>query len=396
MSQDEAEGGRIRLLHVITRLDPGGSAENTLLSVALADRRHYAVDLAFGPTRDLGGPTAKAARTCAGRWVEIPRLVRHISPLADMRAVWDLWQLMRQGKYHLVHTHTSKAGVVGRLAAFLARVPAVVHTSHGHVFYGYYGPALSRFFVWVEKAAAHLADRIVALTAVDAAEHVDLGVASPAKFTVVHSGVDFTPLEQECGSAEACRRQLGLDPQGPVVGTVGRLTAIKAQDDLLIAFSQVLQQVPQANLLIVGDGEERGRLEDLACRLGLQERTVFVGWRDDLARVLHAMDIFAFPSLNEGMGKALVEAMYCGVAPVATRVGGVPELVEDGRQGLLVPPSRPDLLAQAITRLLGDKPLRLRLGKAARDKAAGYGAETMIQRLEALYETVLREKGLSR
>lgn len=383
------------VLHVITRLDPGGSAENTLLSVALANREHLAADLAYGPTAGDPGPTLERASRAGARLFMVPGLVRDLRPLADVQALWNLWRLMRRRRYRLVHTHTSKAGVLGRLAAWLARVPAVVHTPHGHVFYGYYGPRLSRFFVWTERRAARLADRIIALTAVDADEHVDFGIAGREKFAVIHSGVDFAPLQGEPGTSDECRRLCGLEPGTTVVGTVGRLTAIKGQDDLLRAFALLRDRFPRARLLLVGDGEEKEALRALARDLGIAKQVVFAGWRRDLAPVYGAMDVFAFPSLNEGMGKALVEAMFCGVASVATRVGGVPEVLQHGQQGLLVPPCDPQALAEAVAGLLVDGERRRRLGQAARERAGAYSAAEMVRQLEELYTEVLRVKGVS-
>jgi len=384
-------GRAVRVLHVITRLDRGGSAENTLLTVARMDSGRFHTTLAFGATRGERSPTEALARERDVCFVEIPHLVRPIRPLRDGLALWSLWRLVRRGGFDIVHTHTSKAGILGRVAAWLARVPIIVHTPHGHVFYGYHGPAMSRVFIWLERWAARLTDRIIALTAADAEDHVRLGVAGAEHFAVIHSGVDFSSSGRIPTSREEIRAELGLEAGVLVIGTLGRLTAIKGHTDLLRAFVEVRRQLGDARLVVVGDGEERGALTGLSEELGLGEHVRFAGWHDDVFGALSALDIFAFPSLNEGMGKALVEAMYMGLPCVATRVGGIPEIIEDEENGLLVPPQRPDLLAASLLRVADDPDLASRLGSAAARRARAYSVERMIEDIEALYEELLNQ-----
>lgn len=379
-----------RVLHVITRLDRGGSAENTLLSAARMER--YAVVVAVGPTQGERSPTEVLARERGVEFVEVPHLVRPIRPLQDLLALWELWRLMRRRRFALVHTHTSKAGLLGRVAARLAGVPRLVHTAHGHVFYGYYGPVLSWLFVWLERWAVRFTDRLIALTSAEAEDQLRFGVASAEKFVVIHSGVDFVPFHRPGPDRQAVHLALGIDPAGLVIGTLGRLTPIKGQADLVAAFALVRQQVEGAWLLLVGDGEERVALEVQARSLGVDDRVIFAGWREEVPAMLKAMDIFAFPSFNEGMGKALVEAMYVGLPVVATRVGGVPELIQEGTEGYLVPPRQPEALAEALLGLARDEGLRRAMGAAAERRARGYSVEGMIEKLEALYVSLLEER----
>lgn len=385
----------VRVLHVITRLDPGGSAENTLLTVAGLDPERFASTLAVGPTRGEASLTEARARQSGVEFLEVPCLVRPINPVRDMLAVRVLWRIMRRGNFQIVHTHTSKGGLLGRIAARLAGVPVVIHTPHGHVFYGYYGRLLSRLFVGLERWAAGFTDRIVALTQREVEEYAALGVAPPEKCAVIHSGVDFAPFANEDDSRQTVRAGWGISAGVLVIGTVGRLTAVKGQADLLDAFALLRERGCDAWLVLVGEGEERENLEMRARRLGIAERVRIPGWRDDVQRALRALDIFALPSLNEGMGKALVEAMYAGLPSVAAAVGGVPELIESGRQGILVEPGNPEQLAAALAELAADPQRRGILGTAARERSAGYSSERMIEKIEALYEELLEEKGLA-
>ncbi len=383
---------RVRVLHVITRLERGGSTDNTLLTAAMADRQRYEVHVAAGPRPGAPSPLEQRAQQAEIRWIDVPDLCRAIRPLRDLRALLQLLRIVRNGRYDVVHTHTSKAGLLGRLAAWFGRVPCVIHTPHGHVFYGYYGPIISRFFVLLERLAARLCSRIVTLTERGARDHVEYGVAGPDKFAVVHSGIAFPEQSSWHQERDRLRAEWGIAAEATVIGTLGRLTAIKGQADLIVAFAELTEGGTDRWLLLVGDGEERAALEELATRCGVGDRLVWAGWRDDVYAALAAMDIFALPSINEGMGKALVEAMFVGLPCVATRVGGIPEIIRDGEEGMLVDPSSPLQLAAALGNLLADAELRTRCAAAARRRAVAYSAEAMVRSIERLYEEVLREK----
>jgi len=386
-------GPPARVLHVITRLDLGGSAENTLLTVAGLHRERYEAVLAVGVTRGERSPTEAVARDRGIEFVDVPHLVRAIRPWHDVAAAFDLWRLCRRGGFDIVHTHTSKAGLLGRAAARLAGVPAIVHTPHGHVFYGYYGPVVTHLFVWLERLAARWCDCIIALTEEDAADHVRFGVAPRSRFRVIHSGVDFTGLDDNEDTPAGARAALGLPDQGLVIGTLGRLTAVKGQADLIEACAALRARGRDVCVALFGEGEERQALEALARERGMAEHVHMPGWQRGIGRALRSLDVFALPSHNEGMGKALVEAMYMGLPCVASDVGGVPELIASGENGLLVPPRRPGELAAALDQLAACGGLRQRLGEAAQRRARAYGADAMVDKIEALYGELTALKG---
>lgn len=377
---------RLRILHIITRLDRGGSAENTLLTATGLDPERFDVTVAVGPTAGDPGPTLLRARERGVTFVDVPSLIRAPHPWQDLRAALDLRRLVRDGSWDVVHTHTSKAGILGRWAAQRGGVRAIVHTPHGHVFYGYYGRLVTSAFVRLERLAAGWCHRLVALTPADRDDHLRFGVGAPSQWVVVHSGVDFSALEQPGPTHAQVRASLGLGERDVIVATLGRLTAVKGQEDLVRAVARLREQHPRIVLLLIGDGEEEEALRELAAREGVADRTLFVGWRTDVGDLLRAVDLFALPSHNEGMGKALVEAMYLERPVVASRVGGVPELVEDGVEGLLVPPRSPADLADALDRLLRDPQRARELGARAARRAREYSSERMVQRLADLYE----------
>ncbi len=384
---------RIRVLHVITRLVVGGAQENTLLTVRHLDRTRYEVTLASGPSLGPEGSLESEVPEDVA-FVRIPELVRMPHSLKDPVALWKLYRLMRRGRYHLVHTHTTKAGILGRIAARWAEVPLVVHTPHGHAFHGYLGPFGSAALRRVEAALARWTDAIVCLTEAEREDHLKLGVGRPEQFEVIHSGVDLSRFRTPAVPPEVKRRELGLPDRARIVGCVARLVPVKGVQVLLEAVPRIREQVPEAVVVFVGDGELRPELERRARELGVDSAVRFLGLRRDVAELVSLFEVAVQPSLNEGMGKAAVEALAAGKPVVASAVSGLVDVVRDGRNGVLVPPGDPGALAHAIADLLRHPDSARRLGEAARRDAQAYSVEAMVARLEALYERLLRAKGL--
>jgi len=327
------------------------------------------------------------------RVFEVPTLVREVRLILDARAMVALWRLLRREGPALVHTHTSKAGVVGRLAGWLAGVPVVIHTPHGHIFYGYYGALASAIIRLLERLLAKITDRIVTLTDRGAEEHVLFHIAGIEKFVTIHSGIALAHFRSVKGDPAVKRKELGLPPKGMIVGTVGRLVPIKGLEWLLKAAPWVLAEFSQAYFVIIGDGPLLEELRELTTQLGIGQRVVFLGAREDVHECLAALDLFVLPSLNEGMGRVLLEAMAVGCPVVATRVGGIPDIVADGTTGLLVPPRDDRALAEAILILLRDRSRRTAYGEAARRHVDGrFDVETMVRNIERLYDEVWQEK----
>ncbi|HEY2943236.1 MAG TPA: glycosyltransferase, partial [Vicinamibacteria bacterium] len=250
--------------------------------------------------------------------------------------------------------HTAKAGVLGRIAATLARVPVVVHTYHGHVLHGYFNPVKTRLFGAIESVLGRITDAVVAVSEAVKADLVRLGVAPAGKIHVVPLGLELEPLARELPRG-VLRAEAGVPADAPLVGIVGRLVPIKDVGTFLEAASRVRATHPAAHFAIVGDGEERPRLEELARRLQLVDVVHFYGWRRDLPAVYGDLTVVVNCSLNEGTPVALIEALAAARLVVATRVGGTPDVLGDGTRGTLVPPADPEALAQhSISRLLSD------------------------------------------
>ncbi len=381
------------VLHLITRMSLGGTTSDMIDTVLVTARAGCRTILATGAAGEEAS-TVEMARARGCRVEVIPELRRDISPVKDLVTLWRIVRLLRRERVTLLHTHTSKAGFLGRLAAGLARTPIVVHTPHGHIFYGYYGRALTALFVLLERIAAPLTDRIVVLTEQEREEHLERRIGRLEQFAVIPSGVNLPALRAQAPPREEARRRLSLPADCLLLVGVGRLVPVKGFDLLVRALPAVAAAFPAARLLLVGDGPDRATLEAEAQGLGVADRLVLAGAHDLVVPFLSAADLVVAPSRNEGLGKALVEAMALGRPVVATRVGGIPTVVVDGETGRLVPPDDPGALARAVTELLKDPGLRQQMAEAGRRRAEQFSLAVMESRLVELYRALAAEKGL--
>jgi glycosyltransferase involved in cell wall biosynthesis len=386
---------RVRVLRAIARLNVGGPALHTTLLTDRLDPSRYDARLVAGTEAPGEGNYLALHGTARTRVTVLPALGREVRGAADAVVLGQLVALMRRFRPHVVHTHTAKAGTLGRLAAKLARVPVVVHTYHGHVLHGYFPPGRTRVFLAIERVLARGTDCLLAVSETVRRELLGLGVGSAARFRVMPLGLDLDRYaEAEARRGELCA-ELGFSRDVPVVAIVARLVPIKAHEVFLQAARRVLEAVPASRFLVVGDGERREALERQASELGLGASVHFLGWRRDLERIYADAWVVALTSRNEGSPVSLIEAMAAGRAVAATRVGGVPDLVQDGVTGRLVPPDAPDALAQAVVDLLRDPDLRRALGQAARARVLpAFAAARLVADVDALYAELLRGKGV--
>ncbi len=389
-----------KVMHIITRLDMGGSAQNTLLTcLGQADR--YDVVLVHGRSHESHMTALEkkkveshvdAARPKGVKMIPVAALVRAVDPLKDFQALIFLCKLMRQEKPAIVHTHTSKAGILGRLAAKISAVAVIIHTPHGHVFYGHFNRLISRLFLLVERLFGRITDGVVALTDGEKNDYVQLSVYQAGKMVTIHSGVDIQRFSDVRTNATEIKKNIGLKPNTIVVGAVGWLLPIKGPSFLLKAMAAVWKGFPTASLVYVGKGELEQRLKSDAVRMGVADKVLFLGWRDDIPEIMQTFDLFVLPSLNEGMGRVLVEAMAAGKAVVASNVGGVPDLVKHGQNGFLVKPGDITDLSYYIGRLLQDEKLRLKMGLSGRRISQNFSIVKMVEKIDALYLTLLQKK----
>lgn len=392
----------IRVAHVITRLCRGGAQENTFHTVRLlrdggrfaTHDSSFTVDLISGPTSGPEGSIESKVVEAGVPILRSPHLLRPARPLHDLAALNHLTRLFRENRYDIVHTHTSKAGFLGRWAAYRAEIPIVVHTPHGHVFDGYFLRPITRAYIHLEQIAARWTDRIVALTDDEIETYLRHGIGRRDRYVVIPSGVDLAPFAEARAQREAARAQLGISPDAFLIGAVGRLEPVKGFETLIHAMPRIVDRHPDTVALIVGQGSLESSMRSQAKPLG--SRIQFLGYRHDIAKVMAAFDVLAVPSVNEGMGRVVVEAGASGVPVVATSVGGLPHIVDDGRTGILVSAQDPESLAAAILRLAHDPDERRAMGRAALAKMVpAYSVETMVERIASLYLELVQAKGVA-
>ena len=321
------------------------------------------------------------------RICQFPSVAREISPLKDFTAMVQLARFFKRERFDILHLHTSKAGVLGAFAGRIAGIKRIIYTPHGHIFGSNAAiPGFSnlpswkrRFLFRLRRYAYSKCDKLVALSEPDLKEQVDLGLAPQYKFTVIMNGVDINWFRTEVAA--------DIQLQGLVVGSVGRLSMEKGHDILIRAFRKITDDITDAVLLIVGDGLEYEKLKCLANELAVADKVIFTGMTDDVRGYLHKMDVFVLPSRYESQGIALMEAMASGIPAVASDVGGVPGILVDGQNGLLVSPENPDLLAETVLKLLKNNDLAQNLaGRALQYAADNFSLDKMIRSYEALYE----------
>ena len=397
--RDDGQGpGQVRVLRVIARLNVGGPARHVALLNAGMDRDpRFRSWLVTGTENPREGTLLRYAQDRGVEPLVIPEIVGQASfAPRDLVALAKLTALTRRLRPHVVHTHTAKAGFLGRLAARAAGVPVVLHTYHGHVLSGYYGRAKTRTLQLMERGLARMSDQLIAVSNRVRDDLVQLRVAPAARFRVVPLGLDLAPLFDISGQRGALRRELGVTPDAPLVGIVGRLFPIKNHALFLDAAARLLTERPDARFVIVGDGALRGDLEARAQAPDLAGRVFFTGWRHDLATIYADLDVLAVSSRNEGTPVSAIEAMAAGCAVVATRVGGLPDLIADGRTGILVGPDDPVALASAIGQTLMD-PDRMRTIRAAAraDVEQRFMATRLVTDMQDLYLHLLATKGVS-
>jgi glycosyltransferase involved in cell wall biosynthesis len=393
----EGTDRRLRVMRIIARLNVGGPAIHTVLLTARLDPERYRTTLVVGEPGEGEGDMAYLASERGVHPITIGELGRAIRPTDDLVAFWKLFRLMRSERPHVVHTHTAKAGTLGRLAAVAARVPVRVHTFHGHVFAGYFSPAKTRVFLIIERALARVTDRIIAISESQRRDLSELyRVAPGAKFAVVPLGLDLSPFAEvpDEPPPTGVRAEFGIGSDEVVVGIIGRLTAIKNHQLFLDAARIALERAPEGvtfRFLIVGGGDLEDEIR--ASASGLGERVVLAGWRRDLAEVYAACDIVALTSNNEGTPVAVIEALASGRPVVATEVGGVADVLERGNLGLLVPPGDAEGFADALVRLATDTRLQADLkAKGRASVLARFSIDALARGVDALYSGLLARR----
>ncbi len=350
-------GGRIRVAVVVTRFIAGAGGVALRGAMAL-DPDRFSITVLAAANGNLLEDAARAGFEV----IPLRHMRPEISPAEDVAAVREVAAHFEADPFHVVHTHSAKAGLIGRVAARWHRVPAIVHTFHGFPFHPYQSFPRRRTYITIEKALGRMTDRFLAVGAAVAADAVRLGIAPAEKIRTIGSAIDAIPQATQSGRFDA-RRRMGLPPSARIVGTVGRLDFQKAPADMLEAFKRLDSDV---HFVWIGSGPMMETIFKKVHEAGLQDRFHLLGECRNVGELLPGLDVFAMASLYEGIPCSVVEAMTCGIPVVATAVNSVPEVVVPGRTGIAVPPGKPDQLARAIQHLLDRPELGARLSAAAR------------------------------
>ena len=384
---------RVSVLRVIARLNVGGPALHVAYLSAGLTERGYDTTLVAGSIGRGEESMAYVVEEAGARVIALPGLSREISPLRDAVAVFRLAGLIRRFRPEILHTHTAKAGTVGRVAALVAgsaRPPIVIHTFHGHVLRGYFSPAKTAFFRVLERLLAKVTTVLVAVSPEVRDDLVSLGVAPREKFVVVRLGIELEERVRCDEPREEIRHRLGIPPERFVVGWLGRMTGVKQTSDLLDALAALREQGVDAGLLLVGDGPDRNAFEERAVELGLVKHCLFLGYQEDVAPWYAAMDAVALPSGNEGTQVTVIEALAAGRPVAAYGVGGVPDVVRHDVDGFVVDPGDTAALATRLAELAADPALRNRMGAAGRERVLErYGVGRLLDDMDRLYRDTI-------
>jgi glycosyltransferase involved in cell wall biosynthesis len=357
------------------------------------DRNVFNVELACAP----GGRLIDLVRKNRMKVRTFKNLVQPIHPLKDLLVIADITYFLKKHKYHIVHTHNSKAGFIGRLAARIAGVPVVIHTVHGFAFHDQEPRWKQLLFKNLERLASHMCDRMIFISQPLVDWALKEKIVKRDKIVRIYSGIDldqFRPVTED--DKDKIRKKWNIGHDDAVIGIVSKLWEGKGHEVLIRAFKEIKKEVKEARLVIVGEGPLDGMLHDLGDKLGLTDSILFTGFQSDVSEIIASFDIAVLPSFFEGMGRVLLEAMAMEKPVVASRVGGIPDLVKDRVNGLLTPPGDVEGLTDAIKKLLNDKRLAINMGKEGRKRVTDkFSSDVMVRSINNIYIECLQRKGIT-
>jgi glycosyltransferase involved in cell wall biosynthesis len=387
----------MRVTHVITRLVVGGAQENTVATVlGLRQRPDFQVNLISGPTTGPEGSLAPLFRDQPEILTVMPELIRPIHPFHDLSAWAALIRMFRATQPHIVHTHSGKAGVLGRLAAARAGVPMIVHTIHGPSFGDFQGAIPNALFKAAERMAGKVTTHFVSVAEAMTRQYLAAGIGRPDQYSRIFSGFALGPFLQ-AQPDPALRQRWQIDPEDIVIGKIARLFKLKGHDDLLAVAPGVIQRCPRVKFLLIGDGAWRERLQNRARSLGLQKHFIFTGLvpPQEIPRYLGLMHLLVHLSRREGLARALPQALAAGRSVVAYDCDGANEVCRPDETGFLVRPGDLETLTTRLVQLAQDGALRERLGARGRELVRqSFSVETMVDNLCTLYHQLAAARRL--
>lgn len=381
----------MRVTHVITRLIVGGAQENTVSTVlGLLRRPGFEVDLVSGPSEGAEGSLEKLFTDSPNVLNLEPALIRAVRPWTDLQCYLRLVERFKQTRPEIVHTHSGKAGILGRLAAKRAGVPCIIHTIHGPSFGPFQGALANAVFTNAERIAGRVTTHFITVAEAMTRQYLAAGIGRPGQYARIFSGFNLQPFARAANDP-LLRARLGIKPEDFVVGKIARLFELKGHDDLFVSAPELVARIPNLKFLLVGDGPWRSRFEHMAQAMGLAQHFIFTGLvpPTEVCQYVGIMDALVHLSLREGLPRALPQAMTAGKPVVAYACDGAPEVCLDNETGYLIPPGDRKLLVQRLVQLAGSAALRHRLGETGRQLALKqFSEEGMVEAIANLYRTL--------
>ena len=386
---------KIRVLHPITRLIIGGAQENTMLTASHLNKNRWDVDIISGTQTGTEGSIINEVYDRNIRLFLEPKLVREINPLKDLIALFLLIRLIKKRKYDIVHTHSSKAGIIGRWAAWIAGVPIIVHTVHGWGHHDQQSPWIRKFYILLEKLTLKITDQLIAVSHKNIHKGLTDGIGRNKDYSVIRSGIELECFGHPKLDKETMRKQLGIPKDAIVIGTVIRLSPQKAPLDFIQAAIMLAPKVDKIYFVLVGDGPLKDQVIQTAKEYNIYDRLIMTGLRRDIPELMNCFDIFVLSSLWEGLPRVIPQAMATGLPVVATAIDGSAEIVKDSQNGLLVPAGKPEFIVDAVMKILTKPELTKDIKNNALLTVDEYSAEKMVDHIESLYEKFVHKKIVS-
>jgi len=384
----------MRICHVITRLIVGGAQENTIFTVKGLKKKNYVVDLVSGPSEGPEGSLENQVKEV--NLIIIKEMRREINPFSDTICFLKLLSIFRKNRYDIVHTHSAKAGILGRVAAKIAyRKTVTIHTVHGLSFHDFQPLLLNLFYITAEKIADIFTDRYICVGKIMRDKSLKAGIGRIEKYSIVYSGFEIQPYLDAEKQRDRTRKSLGISEDEKVIGMVGRLYHLKGQEYLMEAFASIAKEFTKIKLLIVGDGILRADLEKFARENGISEKVIFTGLVSPsrIPELISAMDILVHTSLREGLPKAVAQGFAGGKPVIAFDVDGSRELVVSGKTGYLIPPKDVELLKEKLRYLLQNPAISYKMGEEGRKVVLNlFPVEKMVDAIEEIYLETEAEK----
>ncbi len=387
---------QVRVLQIITQMVVGGASEHVAYLMTHFPKDKYEIHLLSGTPVEKARMYVNSVTPSSNiTYWQIPELVVPANPVKDFIALWKIYRFLKKNKYQVIHTNSSKAGIIGRLAAGYAKAPIVLHTVHGWSFNDRMSPLRKKMYVAMERWSGRYTDSLIVVTKFDIQKGLQEGIGTSEKYTVIHPGVELKRFEDLRVDLKEKKKSLGVEPGMDIVCMIGRLSEQKAPDDFVRVAAKVVKKHPQTAFLLIGEGPLYSKIQSMIKELKLEKNVILTGYYPgNIFEIIPVIDIFMLTSLWEGLPKVFPMSMAAGKPIVATKIDGALEVIEDGVTGYLVEPRNVDLLAEKVLFLLENKEKAKEMGEQGRKKVApDYSLQNMVEKTDRLYQSLLSTLG---